>query len=101
MGRTSHSRKLLTILMVFILLFLQYRLWFQAGGMQDMWQLKKELALQVEKNQHMKLINKELLSQIRRSHNSRDAAELRARQELGMVKKGETFYQIVHKEGSV
>lgn len=95
------NRKVLTFLMVFILLFLQYRLWYQTGGMRDMWQQKKDLALQVEKNEKMKRVNKELLAQIRRSHGNRDAAEFRARQELGMVKKGETYYQIIRREGSV
>jgi cell division protein FtsB len=93
--------KVLTIIMVFILLFLQYRLWYQPGGMRDMWQQKKDLALQIEKNEKMKRINKELLAQIRRSHGNHDAAEFRARQELGMVKKGETFYQVIRREGSL
>jgi cell division protein FtsB len=96
-----NNRKVLTVLMVFILLFLQYRLWYQTGGIRDLRLQKKELALQLQKNEKMRRINKELLAQIKRSHGNHDAAEFRARQELGMVKKGETFYQVVRREGSV
>ena len=75
--------------------FLQYRLWMQAGGIPNLTRLKKELALQVTSNDQLRLRNDELLLQIQRLQNSEDAVETRARGELGMIKKDETFYQIV------
>lgn len=77
------------------LLFLQYHLWFESSGIHDMLQLKKTLAQQADENEKLKKRNEQLLFQIQRLQNSKDAAESRARNELGMVKKGETFYQIV------
>lgn len=77
------------------LMFLQYRLWFEPGGVRDMLQLKKNLAIQIGENGKLKKRNEQLLFQIQRLQNSQDAVESRARNELGMVKKGETFYQIV------
>ena len=75
--------------------FLQYRLWFEADGVNDLRHLKKTLAVQEAENANLKKRNDELLFQITRLKNSQDAAEGRARNELGMIKKDETFYQVV------
>lgn len=82
-------------LFIVALLALQYRLWFESGGMRDMMRLKKVLAAQAIENDKLKKRNEELLFQIQRLQNSQDATESRARNELGMVKKNETFYQII------
>ena len=78
-----------------VLLFLQYRLWFEAGGLRDLVQLKRSLTTQQAANENLKKRNDQLIFQIERLQKSQDAAESRARNELGMIKKGETFYQIV------
>lgn len=75
--------------------FLQYRLWFKAGGVQDMVELKTILIQQLSENEKLKKRNEELMLQIQRLRNSQDTMESRARNELGMVKKNEIFYQIV------
>jgi cell division protein FtsB len=85
----------LAIALLALLLFLQYRLWFEDGGIQNMLTLKRSLALQAQETEKMKKRNEELIFQVQRLQNSPDAVESRARNELGMVKKGETFYQIV------
>lgn len=77
------------------LLFLQYCLWFQKGGIRDMWALKDQLALQVKANQALRDRNQKLLLEMSRIQQSHDVAESKARRELGMIKEGETFYQIV------
>ena len=85
----------LTAILIGLLFFLQYRLWFESGGIRDLLKLKKMLAMQIEENEKLKSHNEELMFQVQRLQNSHDAMEARARNELGMVKKGETFYQIV------
>lgn len=77
------------------IVFLQYRLWFEVGGVRDMLTMKKQLAAQGQENDKLKQRNEELVFQIKRLQDSQDATESRARNELGMIKKGETFYQIV------
>lgn len=94
---THLNLKVFASMLVLVLLVLQYRLWFEQGGIRDLLHLKKELARQTAENENIKKHNQDLLLQIQRAQNSRDAAELRARNELGMVKKGETFYQVVNK----
>lgn len=86
---------MLVIVLVTTLAFLQYRLWFEQGGIRDMVKTKKMIALQQTENAKLKKQNDELLFQVQRIQNSKEAAEARARSELGMVKKGETFYQVV------
>lgn len=86
---------ILAILLLALLIFFQYRLWFESGGIYDMLQLKKLLMTQMNENKELKRRNEELLFQIRRFQNDQGATEARARNELGMIKKDETFYQIV------
>lgn len=87
--------KLLPILLVMLLIFLQYRLWFQSGGVIEMMKLKKALSLEQEQNFKLKQRNDLLLSQVQFLQKEKEGVESRAREELGMIKKGETFYQIV------
>jgi cell division protein FtsB len=87
--------KLLPILLIAILLILQYRLWFETGGIQDMVHLKKELSQQQHENETLKKRNDTLLQEVQYLQKNKDAIEGRARQELGMIKKDETFYQVV------
>jgi cell division protein FtsB len=87
--------KLLSGVLLGLFLFLQYRLWFESGGVIDMLHLKKQLAQQVQDNDKLKKRNEILVKQVQVFQANRDAVESRARQELGMIKKGETFYQVV------
>lgn len=87
----------IALLLICALAFLQYRLWFESGGIRDLLRLKKDLTVQVSENDRLKKRNEELLFQVQRLQNSQDATESRARNELGMIKKDETFYQIVKK----
>jgi len=87
--------KLIVVLLLMLLAFLQFRLWFKEGGMRDTLKLKQVLAEQTLENEKLKKRNEELLFQVQRLQSSQDAIESRARDELGMIKKDETFYQIV------
>lgn len=83
------------IFLIALLIFLQVRLWFQPGGIIDMVRLKKQLAVEQQVNEKLKKRNDALMVQVEDLQKNRDAMESRARQELGMIKKGETFYQVV------
>lgn len=75
--------------------YLQYVLWFENDGILSMAYLKREVAAQMQKNQKLKLQNQKLFEQVQRLKTDPGVAEGRARGELGMIKKGEKFYQIV------
>lgn len=87
--------KLVPILLIVLLVFLQYRLWFDSSGIMAMWRLKKEIALQTAKNNELKQRNDALIREIKHLHTTEEGIETRARSELGMIKKDETFYQVV------
>jgi cell division protein FtsB len=91
----SFRLKALPLVLLAALGFLQYRLWFESGGIIDMLRIKKELALQVSQNEKLKKRNDKLIQQLQYLQASNAAIESRARGELGMIKKGETFYQVV------
>lgn len=89
---------LLIIVLIVAIIFLQYRLWFQPGGLSDVLALKRQIAIREQDNQKLKKANEDLLFQIKRLQNSQDNTEARARSELGMIKKDETFYQVIDKQ---
>lgn len=86
---------LLPIILFIILGMMQYRLWFQSDGVIDMFRLKKRLAVEQMENEKLKQRNQQILLQVQHLQKNDDAVELRARQELGMIKKGEKFYQVI------
>lgn len=83
------------LLMLGVLAVLQYRLWFESGGIKDVIHLKNALSQQEASNMELRKRNADLIAQIKNMKNSEDAEESRARSELGMIKKGETFYQVL------
>jgi cell division protein FtsB len=89
--------KILSVLLVIIVVVLQYTLWIGPGGMTSVWQLKKQLVEQQTENDKLKERNDVLLAEIRDLKQGHSAIEERARNELGMIKKDETFYQIIEK----
>jgi cell division protein FtsB len=87
--------KAILVALVALLLLLQYRLWLGQGGLLTIWHLKQEIAEQVVENQTLKQRNNILLADIEDLKNGNEAVEERARNDLGMVKSGEHFYQVV------
>lgn len=87
--------KLLLFLFLLMFSYLQYVLWFEEDGVFELIHLKKELFKQVQVNEKLKQQNESLYQQVQRLKKDPEVAEGRARGELGMIKKGEKFYQVV------
>ena len=87
--------KFLTILLVTLFLLLQYKLWVEEGGVAQVWRLNKEVASQQFENDKLQERNVALVAEVKDLKKGNQAIEERARSELGMVKKGEVFYQVV------
>ena len=87
-------RKLL-ILLLLLIAYLQYRLWFGDGSLQEVWELHREVEAQREENLQLRERNAALEAEVRDLQQGLDAIEEHAREDLGMVKEGETFYQVV------
>lgn len=78
-----------------LLIALQYPLWFGNGGVLAVWELKREIAAQREENARLTERNQALAAEVIDLKEGLAAIEERARIELGMIKKGETFYQVI------
>ena len=85
-----------SLLLVIALIYLQYHLWFASGGIFETQQLKQQVANLKAENDVLKQKNEKRWFQVNRLKNNHDATEEKARNELGMIKKNETFYQFVH-----
>jgi len=85
----------LIIALILVFIGLQYRLWFGDGSLSEVVQLSRELEIQKQKLQQLEERNRVLEAQVLDLQNGLDAFEEKARNDLGMIKKGETFFQIV------
>lgn len=90
--------RLLLITLCILLLGLQYRLWFGKNSVQDYLQLKRQVEEQRAFNAELKERNQVLYAEIDALREDLDAVEERARNELGLVKKDETFFRIISKK---
>lgn len=86
---------MLVVLLVLLLGYLQYRVWFGDGNLIEVFQLRDEVEAQREENNRLHERNAVLDAEVRDLQQGFDAIEEHAREDLGMVKDGETFYQIV------
>lgn len=84
------------LLVALILLFsgLQYRLWVGDGSFAQVASLKRQIAEQHGENERLQERNRILEAEVRELKKGMETVEERARQELGMVKEGETLYQL-------
>jgi len=87
-------RRLAAILVIFLLV-LQYHLWFGNGGLLRTWQLEDRVAQQKAENAKLDERNKALEAEVRDLKQGIEAIEERARTDIGMIKKDETFFQVV------
>ena len=87
--------RLLIAILLIMLLALQYRLWFGEGSFAEVAHLKKQISEQRLELQKMRQDNQQLRAEIDDLKQGLDAIEELARSELGMIKKGEIYFQIV------
>ncbi|GGA99479.1 cell division protein FtsB [Agarivorans gilvus] len=83
------------ILLILIVMLLQYQLWFGKNSLNDYFALRDEVAKQAIANQELAQRNAILVADIADLRNGLDAVEEQARNELGMIKQGETFYRLI------
>ena len=87
-------RKLILFLVI-LLVYLQYRLWLGNGGLLELWNVHLDVETQRAENVRLRERNEALNAEVLDLKHGLDAVEERAREDMGMVKQGETFYQIV------
>lgn len=85
----------LILILVILLVALQYRLWFGDGSLQHVQRLQREIDLNRTDLERIHERNTTLEAEVDDLKTGLEAVEERARSDLGMIRKGETYYQIV------
>ena len=87
--------KTLTVIFVTLLVMLQYRLWIGDGSLSDVLRISDAAAAQLEENQRLQTRNHALEAEVKDLKTGNAAIEERARSELGMIGRDETFFQVI------
>ena len=74
---------------------LQYRFWVGQAGMKDIEALQSDIELQQEVNASLQRRNDHRIVEVRELQDGAEGIEAMAREELGMIKQGETFFLFV------
>ncbi len=85
----------LFVVLLLLLGGLQYRLWVGEGSLAQVNSLNKQIADQQGENERLLERNRSLEAEVLELKQGMETVEERARQELGMVKEGETLYQLI------
>ncbi len=84
---------LLTLLL--LLGGIQYRLWFADGSFAEQHRLELQVEEATQLNAELQARNAVLEREVLELQTGNKGVEQRAREQLGLVREGETFYQIV------
>ena len=87
--------KWLAAALALVLILLQYRIWVSDNGVRQVEHLKQAVAAQQAEDTQLAERNRQLAAEVRDLKTGMDALEERARSDLGMIARNETFYQVV------
>lgn len=90
--------KLALAVLAVMFLGLQYSLWLGDFGLVRYWQLEERVQAQRQVNERLEARNEQLQAEVIDLKHGTDALEERARSQLGMIKEGEEFYQVIEEE---
>jgi cell division protein FtsB len=87
--------KALLIIFSLLLILLLVGLWVGPGSYPDRWRTEDRTTVQQTSNIDKKVKIKKIQAELDDAASGQAAIEERARSELGMTKKGETFYEVI------
>lgn len=87
-------KRLVMAVLLVLLAVLQMRIWQES---RQVGELRERLAEQRVENRELRRRNAELAAEVRNLRDGTEAIEERARHELGLIREGEVFYQVVPK----
>jgi cell division protein FtsB len=90
--------RLLIALLILALVALQFRLWVGEGSLAEVHGLKNEIAAQEDELVRLRSRNQELEAEVIDLRQGVEALEERARRDLGMIKPGEIFIQVIKRK---
>ena len=84
----------IALVLVLLLIGLQLKLWSAHGGVHEVDALRVAIKKQTDENARLQQRNQALAADVSDLKHGDQAIEARARTELGLIKPGETFYQV-------
>jgi cell division protein FtsB len=81
--------------LLLLLVVLQYRLWIAEGSLAERHRLERQIEQQTRINEELQARNAALEREVLDLQTGNKGLEQRAREQLGLIREGETFYQFV------
>ncbi|MFV0276062.1 MAG: septum formation initiator family protein [Parahaliea sp.] len=88
----------LLALLVALVLLLQYRLWLAEGSLAEKYRLETQVCEQTTLNEQLRERNTVLEREVLELKSGNESVEQRAREQLGLIREGEVFYQFAQGE---
>lgn len=85
----------LLIALLVLLCAMQYRLWLGEGSLAERYRLQQQVKEQTRINEDLRARNAVLEREVLELQTGNKGLEQRAREQLGLVKEGEVYYQVV------
>lgn len=85
-------------ILLLLLVALQYRLWIAEGSLAEQQRLIRQVQQFAEENEHLRERNAVLEREVLELQTGNASVEQRAREQLNLVREGETFYQMAEEE---
>lgn len=93
--KTEQAIKTLNVGLLAIFLMLQFALWAGDKNLFDLYHLQNTIEQTEQEIVQLRQRNEKFLAEVLDLKNGGQAVETLARQELGFIKEGETFYQVI------
>ena len=87
--------RILGAILVALIVLIQYPLWLGKGGWLRAWDMDRQVETQEAKNRQLEIRNAALAAEVKDLQQGTEAIEERARQEMGMLRPDEIFFQFV------
>jgi len=81
--------------LLLLLIIMLWTRWFGTGGSQELREKQALYEIQLEKNKELQARNEKLIAEVEDLNKGLEAIEERARSEMGLIKPGETFIQVI------
>jgi len=90
--------KIISTVLIILILWIQYHIWYGKKGYQKLSSLEIKITEQNEFNNSLREQNTALKHEIDLMRNNPKVLEEKAREHLGLIKKGEVFYRVIPSE---
>lgn len=93
--RAGHAVRVFTLALIALIALIQYPLWLGKGSWLRVWEIDQQIHAQRDANAKLAARNGALDAEVKDLKQGSEAIEERARNELGMIKNDEIFFQIL------